>query len=375
MDKNARRIIFRLCIGLAGLYLVLQGIVRAKPFLVPFSFAILFSMILVPVDNKLRSWGFPKALSVITSDVLLLAFCLSVFFVAAKQIHSFSGNWPQYKEKLMPKVQKAEHFIEKQTGITAQRQEEAFHNIVVKETGTGSHGENSGAIARAYPEFISFSANFALFFIYIFFFMYYRHKFRNAVLNFFQEDKRERAAKILAHIGSVGRQYLVGRFILMLILWGMYTVGLLIIGLKHAMLVSLIAALLNLIPYFGNVIALFMILIVGLMTNGSPGTLVGILVVFSVDQFFESYFIEPYVVGHKVELNPAITLTGVVVGGYLWGIPGMILFIPLMGFLKTIFDGIPGLTPIGYIFDERDTRSGGEWIRKLKDSLFSGAKK
>ncbi len=367
-DKLKRNILF-FSILVTGTYLFFAGLIHARPFLIPFAFALIFSMILVPVENKLIFLGIPKVLSVIIADLLLMVFCLGMVFIIGLQVQNVSGDFPEYKDRLQPKIEKAQEFIESNTGLPKEKQQEILERLKNHSAPGGTGGD------RFYSRLLSLPGNFLLVFVYIFFLMFYRRKFKLSVLNFFAREKRENVSAILSDMVHIVQKYLFGRFILVLILAILYMAGLGIIGLKHVILISLVSALLSLIPYIGNVIAVIMTILISLMIQNSLGTIAGILIVFSVSQFIESYILEPYLVGHQVELNPAITLIGVIIGGFVWGLAGMILFIPLMGFFKVMFDHVSILHPFGYIFDEQDTGSQTSCLKQIRDAIKAKIKK
>ncbi len=367
MNKQAKELLLYFTVIITGLVLFFFAIIHAEKFLIPFTLSILLAMILMPIEKKLTNWGLSRGWSVFLSDLLLLGFCIGLVFVIGTQIQNITEDWPEYKERLQPKIEKAENYIKEKTGISKQKQEKQVQNALKP----GKKGQTSQAIASAVPKVISGAGNFLLVFIYVFFFLYYRKKFKNSVLNFVPKENRENASKILKNFSKVSQQYLFGRFLLIIFLSVIYSVGLTIVGIKHAILVSLIAAILSLVPYIGNVIGIFLAIAMSLLTNGTLAAIIGVLIVFFIAQFIESYILEPYVVGHKVELNPALTLIGVIIGGFVWGIVGMIIAIPVMGILKVIFDSIPVLNPLGYVLDEKDTSSGGGWFSKIKNKVVS----
>ena len=93
----------------------------------------------------------------------------------------------------------------------------------------------------------------------------------------------------------------------------------------------------------------------------------GILVVYGLVQFFQTYILEPLVVGAEVNINPLFTIIGLVAGEALWGIPGMILAIPLMGIAKIVCDNIEPLKPFGFLIgEEKKKRKSGGWGQKIK---------
>src|SRR5690606_22248956 len=95
--------------------------------------------------------------------------------------------------------------------------------------------------------------------------------------------------------------------------------------------------LLSLVPYIGNIIGYGIALLMGVLSGNGMGIIIGVSIVFAITQFIESYILEPFVVGEKVDLNPTLTIIGVVMFGMLWGLAGMFIAIPAMGILKVIF--------------------------------------
>ena len=358
MNSKAKELILYTTLVIVGLVFLFYGLIKADKFLVPFTIATLLAMILLPVERKLTNWGIGKGWAVLLSDLLLLGFFIGVFFIVGTQIQNITEDWPQYKKKLQPRIEQVQQYIQNKTGMSEKEQQDQVEKAL------NSKGANSGQ--KILSKITSTGARFLLIFVYIFFFMYYRQKFKKSILNFISPENRDNASKMLGNFSKVSQQYLFGRFLLILFLSVIYSIGLSIVGIKHAILISIISALLSLIPYLGNVIGIFLALAMSLLSGGSIMSMIGVLIVFFIAQFFESYVLEPYVVGHKVELNPVLTLIGVVVGGYIWGIAGMIIAIPVMGILKVVFDNVPLLNPLGYILDEHDVGSENGIFKKLK---------
>jgi predicted PurR-regulated permease PerM len=372
MKKQVRQIILFTTLIILGLIFFFYGIIKAQAFLIPLTLASLLAMIILPIENKLRAWGFPKGLAILISDLLILAFCIGIFLIIGSQVKSISDDWPKYREQLETRIDQVQEFVETKTGISQANQSKKLREALSGQSGGSIEGET---VKTVIPRLVSFTGNFVLVFIYIFFFMYYRPKFKKAILNFMNEDQRENAAGILMNIIKVSQHYLFGRFLLIVLLAILYSIGLSIVGIKHAILVSILAAVLSLIPYIGNVLGIFLALFMSMLTNGGIVDIIGVLIVFTIAQFFESYILEPFVVGKQVDLNPVVTLIGVVAGGYVWGIAGMVIAIPVMGILKVIFDNVPVLNPLGYVLDEEDAGSEKSWFEKMKDRLVEKFKK
>ncbi len=367
MSNKAKQLITYTTLIIIGLYFLLNGLMQAQAFLVPILISGLLAMLLLPVVKQLIKWHIPRGLAILLADVLLVGFIIGLLLIIGAQTDKIIDNWAEYNEKIEPKITKVQNYIEAKTGISAQEQKSKLKNILTsKSRGDGSTSGLKGIFAIL----VSFSGNFLLVFVYIFFFLFYKDKFKNGLLNFLPKDKTERGKIIIYNFSRVSQQYLFGKFLLIVLLAVIYSVGLLIIGVKHAILISLIAAVFTLIPYIGNIIGVILTMSMSLLTNGSLGEIIGILILFSLTQFIESYFLEPFVVGHQVEINPVVTIIGVILGGAIWGLTGMIIAIPIMGILKAIFDNVPILNPLGYLLDEQDATENG-WMEQLKDKIVS----
>ena len=92
--------------------------------------------------------------------------------------------------------------------------------------------------------------------------------------------------------------------------------------------------------------------------GGETNMILGVILIYGVVQFVQTYLLEPLIVGSEVHLNPLITIFSLVAAEAVWGIPGMILAIPLTGIIKIICDRIPRLQPYGYLIgSDKKTRS------------------
>ena len=202
---------------------------------------------------------------------------------------------------------------------------------------------------------MGFLTVYILTFIYIFFILNYRSRFRKFLLRLFPDEKKKKVDKIINESARVAQQYLVGKLILMALLAVVYSIGLGISGVKNYILISIIAALVTLIPYVGNIIGLVLAMGFGYLTSGETGVLIGVILTFTIAQFVESYILQPYIVGDKVGLHPFMVIVVVVVGNALWGVIGMILAIPIMAIIAVVFLHIPPLEPFGFLFSKESS--------------------
>lgn len=376
MSKLGKILLYSVLI-IIGLYFLVNGLMEAKAFLAPLVIAILLTMLVLPAARKFEKWGMQKGWAAFFSDLLIILFTFIFFIVISSQVQTFVEDWPKTSKKIQPQLEKAEKYIEEQTGVNLGKRLDLEQLINPKDDPQKESKEEReqtandkivSGIASSAMNFFNFLGSMMLVFIYIFFFLLYRNKFEKSLLKIVPESQSEKTRDIVSNSASIAQQYLVGKFILILFLAVFYSAGLLIFDVKYAVFAGIIAAVLSLIPYIGNVIGGAIALSFAFLSGGIV-SIIGVIAVFSVAQFIESYFLEPYVVGEKVELNPIIIIIIVVLGEAVWGIAGMVVAIPLSGIAKVVFDRIPVLKPYGYLLGDEDLSTGKSFIGKLVDRI------
>ena len=336
------------------------------------------------------------------STFLLFLTALGFLALVSFQIQSFAGKWPKIKETMKPKVEQAKSYLFEHTNMQPSDLQHSGRDLpfTSESSGgqkTGSQGQNSGnENSRARDgntsgtdsgeattgesqetsqasgggsmtqkgkkafsflmKTVGFIGSFLLVFIYIFFLLTYRKRFKEFLLRLFPKEKNIEVKEIIDKSAKVTQQYLVGKLMLSGVLAVLYSIGLGVSGVSNFILISLIAALLNILPYIGNIIGLTLALAFGYLTSGETSVLIGILITFSVAQFVESYLLEPYLVGDKVDLHPFMVILVVVLGGSIWGIMGMLLAIPVLAIITIIMLHIPPLYPLGFLFSRKSSK-------------------
>ena len=374
--NRAGRVLIFFTLVVVSLVLLFWGLVQAQSFLMPLSVAALLAMIVLPVSNWLEKKGVSRGWSAFLSDLVIILFIVGLTSVLAAQVESLASDWPRIKQKIEPRIEQLQQFITRQTGLSEQAQRQrislpGFSSAQSDSTQTDSSSEKTSSssssssssdssilssVGKVVGGFLGGLGTLLLMLIYTFFFLLYRRKFRLSILKMVPDDQQDQAQKTIADAVRVAQNYLSGRLLLILFLVVLYAIGLTISGVRNAILISLLAAVLSLIPYIGNVIGYALAVVVAFVSGGGAGSVIGVSITFAVAQFVESYVLEPYVVGDKVDLNPVFTIIVVVLGEAVWGIAGMLIAIPVLGILKVVFDHVSPLQPLGYLFGEEDTR-------------------
>lgn len=130
--------------------------------------------------------------------------------------------------------------------------------------------------------------------------------------------------------------YIRGQLLVALILGGLYGIGLAIVGLRFGFFIGFISGLLCIIPYVGFAVGFVTAIMVAIANDPQANTFIGIIAVFTIAQMLEGFVITPNLVGDKVGLSALATILALIIGGNLFGLPGMLLAIPTAAILKVI---------------------------------------
>ena len=202
------------------------------------------------------------------------------------------------------------------------------------------------------PLFFGFAANTVIVLIYIFLFLFYRIHLKKFILRLVPADQRTETQKVIRETSRVAQKYLIGLALMIVTLWVLYSIGFSIAGVRNAIFFAILCGLLEIVPFVGNITGTALTILMAMTQGGGTNMIVIILVTYVVVQFFQTYILEPLIVGSEVNINPLFTILGIILGELIWGIPGMVLAIPTLGILRVIFDHVPALQPYGFLIGE-----------------------
>ena len=194
--------------------------------------------------------------------------------------------------------------------------------------------------------------------------LYYKDLIKKFIVAAFNISSENKVREILSESRSVSHQYILGLLIEMVIVFALNAVGFLILGIEYALFLALVAALLNLVPYVGMLIANIFCMIMTFVFSENIFDVIWVGVILAIVQFVDNNFLMPRIVGSKVKINALVTLLAVITGGTIWGVAGMFLSIPALGVLKVIFDRVDGLKPYGLILGV-ETPWSGDKLQKI----------
>jgi predicted PurR-regulated permease PerM len=181
-----------------------------------------------------------------------------------------------------------------------------------------------------------------------------------------QPEQEEVVQHITDQAAEIVPKYLKGLCIVCVIMFGFNALGYSILGVKFAILMAIIAAVFNLIPYIGNIIG-YGIVVIFVMATQSFTLAIGVIVQFFIVQFIENNILTPNITGSYVEINPLVIIFSLIAGGMIWGLPGLFMVIPYLAMLKIVCENVESLKPVGFLLSTRGTEKYTITINSLKN--------
>lgn len=341
------------------LFLVIAGIYFAKPFLVPLCFGGLLSMLFLPASRWLQKKGFNKGLAILTCVLVFVAILTGIVWLITWQVTDLTSDLGNIEQKLTKMISDFKESINKKFGISAKKQDELLKSSQEKSGGMATYVSSIGS------GMMSFLVDFILVLVYIFLFMYYRGHIKKFILQLIPAKEKRNTEEIISGIQKVSQQYLAGLGLMIVGLWIMYSIGFSIAGVQFAVFFAILCGLLEIVPFVGNLAGNLLTVLMVVIQGGGTNMIIGVLVTYAIVQFLQTYVLEPLVVGAEVNINPLFTIIVLVAGELVWGIPGMVLAIPLLGIVKIICDHIEPLKPYGFLIGQEKKKKEG-WFDKFK---------
>lgn len=333
-----------LIVIIGGGFILLQG----KGLLFPFLFAIFFAFLLMPVEKAIFNRIPSKVVSITGSVLLVLVIVGGILFLFGYQFIQIISDLTSIQYQLENGIRSILGFIDEKVPYVDMPADQESMNEFMRKLLDAPVQYVGASISSA----ASFLFNAALTFIYTIFLLIYKEAFRDFFMTQFPKDRRDEIGSILSQSVHLIQRYLSGMVTVIIILAVLNCVGLLLIGVEHAIFWGTLAAFLVIIPYIGTTLGGLFPFLYSLATaehTWQPFAVVGMYIVI---QQLEGNFITPKIVGSSVRINPFFALISIVIMGSLMGIGGIVLAIPILAILKLVAEEIDVLKPIALLMDK-----------------------
>ncbi|MEJ8801610.1 AI-2E family transporter [Pontibacter sp. H249] len=316
--------------------------------------AFFISIMLLPLYRFFcRRLKFPEMLAIAASLLALIIVGGLIIWFFSYQISSLVKDFPTIQNNVMNHFTALSEWVGRNSPYSTEEQME-----FIKTRSSGLLNYAGGLLSGAALSVTSVFVFVALLPIYIFLMLFYRNLLLRFVFFWFPEESHRRVGEALHEMQAIIKSYLFGLLIQVSYMTVLLGGILLIIGIKHAILIGLIFAFLNLIPYVGALLGNIIGVLLTLASSAELWPIFAVLGTIAGVQFLDNNILMPRIVGSKVKINALATIVGVLVGGELAGIAGMFLSLPIIAILKIIFDRSKSFRQWGVLFgDERPDKS------------------
>jgi len=332
---------------LIGLYVLISMLYIVQDIIVPLVFAVIISIVLHPVVNFFVRKKINRVIAIVFTIFLTFIIIALLGLLLISQAIQFSQSWPILVDKfttiLNEGIASASGYFDISTKVIHEYIDKGQSEML--NIGKAAIGETLMTVGSIIMVLLLVP-------VYVFIILFYHSLLIEFIHRVFGKSDQEKVSQIVSQTKSVIQLYLVGLVIEAIIIAVLNSAALLALGIEYALLLGIIGALLNVIPYIGGLVAVALPMIVALATKPSGMYAIYVLVVYYIIQLIDNNYIVPIIVSSKVKINALFSIIVVFAGNALWGVSGMFLSIPLLAIIKLVFDNIEPLKPWGFLLGD-----------------------
>jgi predicted PurR-regulated permease PerM len=328
----------RATITLLGIMLFVYMLFVAKSILVPLAFAVMIAILLNPFVNILIRKKTGKVLAIAIALLIMILLVAGVMTFISSQIVKFSNNASVLQEKFFTQFHTFQLWLQDTYSLSIDKQKH-----LLDEAGNSLRP----LIEQTLGTLVGTVSVIVLLPIYIFLLLYYKTLILDFLYEIFAEKNSTRVSTVLKETKTAIQSYMVGLLLEAIIVAIMNSAALMMLGVPYAILLGVIGAILNILPYIGGIIAVALPVLIATISKDGFTTQLGIIIAYTIIQFIDNNILVPRIVSSQVKINALVSIVIVLLGGAVWGVSGMFLSIPFIAVLKIIFDRVEGLRPWG----------------------------
>ena len=344
--------------SLLSLAILTAAIYLGQDILVPLGMAGLLAVLLRPVEDRLARFGMHKVIAISLALLLAVVVLTGLTVLLSMQLTSFTDDLPKIQQHINEVYQTVKQWVWREYSVSYRQQDKYVQQAKAQTLDSLQNSHALGIIAGPLGTLLLLP-------VYVFLMLYYRSMLLHFAVVLFAEKYADRVRGVLMEIKEVIQSYVVGLLTETTIVAVLNSVGLLLLGVQYAVFLGVVAAILNLIPYIGGLVAILLTVLVAFSSQPDLTVLLGIVGVFLLVQFIDNNLLVPFIVASKVRINALASIIGVLIGGALAGVSGMFLSIPAIAILKVIFDRVDSLRAWGILLGDQTPEQPGSKLFRL----------
>ena len=334
--------------------------IYGRSLLIPLSFALLLSFMLYPINRWLRYRGWNDIFASLGALFVFLLFISGILTFFSNEVLALTDQWATFRKRLLDLYSSIILFFNENVPWMEELDEKELVDDAIQWI-SESWGE---VLGRTFSESTSFLSDSFMVVLFSFLFLLFHKTMVDAARQAAPVGKQRAFIHMIKEIQQVGQKYLVGMVTLIAILGLLNSIGLWIIGVDTPFLFGYLAAFLSVIPYIGTAMGAAIPIVYTLMAYDSIWMPFSVAILFWGVQLLEGNFLNPKIVGKSVNINAFTAILSLFLGAAIWGLSGMILFLPFAAMLKVVCRHYDALEPLAVLMDEdrsEDTSDTKSW--------------
>lgn len=343
----------QLIVGLLGIITAIAvGFVlyQIRSIILPFAMAVFISFLLNPIISFFEERRVPTFLAIIFA--IILTFVVLNFFgvLVYTSIKSFAAEFPRYELKLSRWVQEILRLLNIPPEIFAQQAKDSnglawinsvrdlsLHTLILNTLGS----------------IVNFMSNTLLVLLFLLFILSGRNQLTKKAKLAFNGNMADKISTILTNVNAQIQKYIIAKTLISFTTGLLFAIVLTIFDVPFALIWGIMAFLLNFIPNIGSFIATILPLAIAIIQFNSLTSIIWLGAILAGIQFIIGNLLDPRVIGRQVNLSPLVVLFSLMFWGWLWGLIGMFLAVPIAVIIKIIFENIDGLRFISVLMSAK----------------------
>ncbi len=310
----------------------------------PIVYALILAILLNPLVNLFLK-KMSRILAITCAVLIATVFIFSIVYIIVSQLSFFSDTLPKLQVKFNEMSGQFIQWISLEFNLKVSdvnswiigTQKDIIRNLAI--------GESISRLGQSLVTVLIMP-------VYLIMILYYKPLFLEFLRKLFKAEYHKTVAEVLHNSKVIVQSYLVGLLVEMIIIAVLNSIGLIVLDIDYAILLGILGAILNVIPYLGGIIGVVVFMGVALVTK-TPVYMLYVMAMYSIIQLIDNNYIIPKIVASRVQINAFVSVIVVLIGGALWGLSGMFLSIPITAIIKVIFDHIDALKPWGFLLGNR----------------------
>jgi predicted PurR-regulated permease PerM len=322
-------------------------LVVAADFFIPVVAAIILHILLMPIVRRLADWRIPSPVSAALIVSALIGLLVLGFVSLSGPISDWIARIPQIASEMEYKLQALREPVERVQEATKQVEEAAGAGSSTDGVATVKI-ETPSLLDRIFLSLQTIGIQLTAMTVLLYFMLAVGDLFSEKLVRAMPRlSDKKRALIITRQVEKDVSRYMSTVAIINIGFGVAVGAGMFAIGLPNALLWGIVAATLNFIPYFGAIAGMAIVFVVAVMAYPTLGEALLAPAVYLVANVIESQFVTPAVLSRRLTINAVVLFLAVAFGGFIWGIPGALMAVPLLVALKALCDHVERLAAIG----------------------------